>query len=120
MATIACEQCSATRTGCPSNTKLCKECGRLRDVTFWHGRTRECTAAKCAREFTPLHRSDRLCGHCDRSPLRGPCRWCKAENAELVGPDVPVCFGCAKDPALRLELIDGLRAKQDERRAANA
>lgn len=120
MATITCEQCGTVRTSCPSNTKLCRPCGVLRDAEYTlNFPPRECSQRGCGNKFAPLSRSDRLCGECSLSQHRGHCNWCETDDAELVKPELALCGRCAKDSTRRVGVIKALRFRQAKSREAN-
>lgn len=124
MASISCADCGDSRHRVPSNTLYCKKCRLLRDLDYWRSRTRRCGG--CGKTFAPLGREDKSCSSCDPG-LRAYAGTCLMGSRDAATRhegrypmlELPVCTGCARDPAKRAKLIDMLERGQTNRIAAN-
>ena len=71
--------------------------------------------------FAPIGRGDKHCGDCALASNRfGHCVFCKADDAELLRPSIPVCARCARSADLRVAIVKALRKGQRDRRAVPA
>lgn len=100
---IKCSDCGAPRLTRWKNTKYCFLCRLIRNLEFVGDKQSKCIV--CDQAFAPLKRGDDLCGHCDTIPLFedcvGKCAFCKEDDQPLVGPEIAICIGCAKDGKIR-------------------
>lgn len=117
---VTCCDCSAKRRNAAySNTRYCKSCRLLRDLTYLADRTKSCD--ECKATFAPASRRDAYCGKCCFGSLDvGTCAFCKRSDAELHRQGIPVCCQCLRLPTLRRQIIAGLQRGQRERRLEHA
>jgi hypothetical protein len=121
MATITCHDCGDQRRSVPSNTRYCKKCRVLRELVYWHRRTRHCR--ECEREYAPLSRTDYWCSKCDPGleHKTGPCGLYpnKPHEGAPTFAQIPICAGCFRDPRKRDWLIRVMQKGRNDRRTAN-
>lgn len=118
MKTIICEDCGKLRETAQSNTRFCRVCRLLKNLTWLKSRTAKCLVCEC--RFAPLERNAYLCPKCDpaerKDPPVGNCALCDTEG-ELVDTDVHVCMGCAtsidKRPIFHAALIKKVKAQKE-------
>lgn len=116
-----CEDCGNRTETNRKNMKYCHSCRLLRNLMWLAKRpkTQECLA--CDREFQPIERGAVMCGMCDFvEHYHGvtPCVAC-GEVGPAVRSGVPVCWGCATDPAKRKDIMAALVRGQRARVTAN-
>lgn len=110
---IICEDCGQPRQTRWKNTKKCKECRFLTDISYGH-QIRTCKA--CKHEYQPIRRKDNFCGeHSFDSPTEVTCAFCGREDFSVFS-DLKVCSECARNPAYRKRFLRSLLRRQDERR----
>lgn len=118
MHTITCEECGHERKTRRSNTKYCRPCRILRNITYIGDTTGTCLV--CENRFAPLQRGEQICGKCDsRAGLpdpHGDCALCGAKDVSLVDSQIAVCVGCGTDVEKRQVFRAALIKKQNARR----
>jgi DNA (cytosine-5)-methyltransferase 1 len=101
-----CETCGTEySTKRPDRAKYCSFCVAAGAILHYGERTKKCLA--CEAVFCVSDRRDILCASCDHNPrfcravVTGKCRYCHASPVNVADKDIPVCFSCWKDPAVR-------------------
>lgn len=116
---IICEDCGQPRKTVYKNTKLCRECRLLRDVSYPHP-TRTCAADGCGTIIMMIRRGDKYCGdHTYESQHEVECVFCKQKNFSILD-ELKVCSACARNPIYRALFIKALKKRQNDRREQNS
>jgi len=116
--TIACQECGAPYKTIRSNTKYCRVCQLVRDMSYAYGRTKTCLI--CDKEYAPLAVKDPpFCGEHSpwgkRGHVEGTCAVSGVEGT-LLHEDVRISLAVATDPEKRDLIIRALAKKQEENR----
>jgi hypothetical protein len=119
-----CELCGTEySTKRPGRAKYCTFCAAANAILHYGEDAKKCLA--CEAKFCVSDRRDILCASCDHNPrfcravVTGKCRYCDRSGVTVADKDIPVCFSCWKDPAVRPRLITTLAKKRAARIAAN-
>lgn len=118
--TIDCADCGHQYETARKNTKYCRVCRLLRNLSYLKNTTYTCFV--CDKDYAPLERQPadwRMCGTCERREwphdVKGTCALCNDDSDRLIHADIAVCRKCAFDPEKRPLLVKALARKQRER-----
>lgn len=117
---ISCQDCGTEYETTRKNTRYCRPCRILRNLTYYGPRTVKCWT--CEEAFSPYEAKQVFCGQHGHKPDSAPiadCGLCK-QRGPVLHEDIHVCFNCSTDTKQRPRFIRALTAKQERRVAAAA
>lgn len=125
--TINCQECDASYETYNTNTKRCRICQMIAQLTFVGTRTRECIYKdEGEHRFVPVTNNKDMttCGEHDiqsrTSDALGVCGICHQDSDKLWHEDIHICRPCITKPENRIALLNALKLKATRRKREHA